>query len=200
MPAQSLIDASRTQLLSFLPRGWLRHPGTWTYKLFDGLAVEVARLRERITDLGDESNPGAPVEMVDEWEEALDLPDPLLPAPTTLEERQQLIAAKLLDSIGHTETDLRAIAASLGYEYIRITRLEPFECGYSECGAPLDNDHYSHVVVIGYAPGDLDEALEAALLRVKRANADFFFEHIDELDVLLIDGEPLLIDGEELLV
>jgi hypothetical protein len=200
MPSQALIDASRTQLLSWLPRGWMRHPGTWTYKLFDGLAVEVARLRERIVDLDAESNPGAPVEMVDEWEEALDLPDPLLPAPETLEERQQLIAAKLLDSIGHTETDLRAIAASLGYEYIRITRLEPFECGHSECGAPLDNDFYSHVVVIGYAPGDLDEALEAALLRVKRANADFFFETIDELDGLLIDGEPLLIDGEELLL
>jgi len=153
MPAQSLIDASRTQLLSFLPRGWLRHPGTWTYKLFDGLAVEVARLRERITDLGDESIPGEPVETIDEWEDALGLPDPLLPEPETLEDRQALVAAKLLDSRGHTETDLRAIAAALGYEPISIHHREPFECGHSECGAPLDNDTFYAIRIVYTDPG-----------------------------------------------
>lgn len=197
MPAQSLIDASRTQLLALLPNGWMRHSTTATFKLFDALAVEFARLRERIDDLRAESMPGAPVEMVSEWEEALGLPDPLLPAPATLEERQALVAAKLLDSFGHTETDLRAIALALGYDYLRFTHYYPFECGYSECGQELNNDFFSHVVTIAYATGDLDAALEAALGRVRRAHADFFF---DQLDVLLIDGEPLLLDGEQVLL
>lgn len=175
----------------------MRHTTTATFKLFDALAYEFARLRERIEDLQAEAMPGAPVEMVDEWEEALGLPDPLLPAPGTLEERQALIAERLLDSFGHTETDLSAVADALGYDYLRLTRYEPFECGYSECGQALTNEFFSHVVTIAYATGDLDAALEAALGRVRRAHADFFF---DQLDVLLIDGEPLLLDGEQVLL
>ena len=197
MPDSELVASSRTQLLSFVARGWSKFTGSTTYKLFDALAVEFARLRERIADLSTESNPGAPVEMIDEWESDLGLPDETLPAPSTLEERQALVAAKLLDDYGHSEADLRAIALALGYDYLSFDHYTAFECGASQCGDALTNEFWAHVVGIAYATGDLDAALEAALGRVRRAHADFFF---DQLDVLLIDGEPLLLDGEQVLL
>jgi uncharacterized protein YmfQ (DUF2313 family) len=200
MPDATLVASARTQLLALLPGGkWMKHPGTVTYKLFSALAVEFARAAERTVDLRAESIPGRPVEMIGEWESDLGLPDPSLPAPSTLEQRQALVESKLLENRGHSQADVEAIALSLGYDHLTFTRYYPFEYGVSEFGEPLNNDYWAHVVTITLRYGDLDEAVQAAIQRVRRAHADFFFEFVTPPDFLLLDGVQLTLDGEEFL-
>lgn len=181
MPEVGLVARARAALVALLPRGraFLVHEGTPLVLLMETLARELARGQERVADLRGEALPSESVELLSEWESDLGLPDPLLPAPTSIAQRQAMVAAKLLDSFGHTEADIRAIAAALGYFYLFFTRFSPFECGESECGESLDNDRFSHVVLITLPRGTLDAAAQAAILKVKRAHADFFFEFTD---------------------
>lgn len=200
MPDASLVDRFRAQLIGYLPTGaaFAKTPGSVTYRLLDGCATELARVKERISILVDEELPSNAVENLSAWEEALGLPDPLVPA-TTIEDRQAQVAARLLDRLGHTDVDIATVAARFDFELVSVTRFEPATCA-SSCNAALTNEFWAHAITLRLKGFGDPDAVRAAVLRLRRSHAYFFFDVLT-LDQLLVDGdEPLLVDDDESLL
>ncbi len=100
------------------------------------LAEEFARIDARADDLVNEADPRTTVELIDDWERALGLPDECTGPLETLEQRRQAIVAKLTDEGGTSRAYYIALAASLGYT-ITITEFRPFTCE-----TPIDRGIY----------------------------------------------------------
>lgn len=114
------------QLQALLPTGlaWPREPDAVMTALLAGLAEEFARLDSRIGDLFDEADPRSTLELIDEWERVLGLPDPCTASATTLAARQLIAWRKLAYQAGQTPAFYVALAASVGME-IEIHEFDP---------------------------------------------------------------------------
>jgi uncharacterized protein YmfQ (DUF2313 family) len=175
MPAQSTIDRARNALLGLLPqRLFRRELDSPIVKLVSALAVEFARIQERLGDLRGEVLPSQTEELLDEWEETLGLT-----ASGTDDDRRAVIGAKLLDSAGHAKPDLIEMATALGHEHIQFARYQPFYAGSGRAGDALTNDWWSHVVHVNFVSVDRDAALESQFERVRRAHATFEYDPLD---------------------
>jgi len=77
-------------LQALLPTGliWTREPDADLTNLLMALADEFARVDHRGDDLVEESAPRTAVEILDEWEAILDLPDTCTQPPESIQERQ----------------------------------------------------------------------------------------------------------------
>lgn len=83
-----------------------------------------------------ESDPRQAELMLPEWEACFGLPDPCVPQPQSLAQRQASLVARITASGGQSIPYFIALAASLGV-VITITEFRPFRCGVSRCGSPL---------------------------------------------------------------
>jgi uncharacterized protein YmfQ (DUF2313 family) len=133
----------RNLLLSLLPRGkaWSKAVGSRLYEYFDGQSLELARVDDRIQDLHTERDTLTTVELIEEHEEDLGLPEgclvggvPFFPN-LTLTERQLRANSKLL-AVGQQDKGyFIEIAERLGFT-ATITEFEPFWCGLMGAGDP----------------------------------------------------------------
>lgn len=134
------IKAHGRQLGVLLPpgRAFSREPGGRQSQLLEGMGEEFANLEARTQDLLREFDPTRALELLEDWEEALGLPDPCVGVPATLEERRNAIIARLVALNGANSADLIALGATLGYD-IRVAQHRPFQAGHSHAGDELAN-------------------------------------------------------------
>ncbi len=155
----------------------------WTYggtadtdAVLGAFADELARIDERGDQVALEFSPATAVETIDEWEDLLGLPDPADPSPpTVLADRQAAAHAALIARGGQTAAYYIGVSAALGVTVtIQIRPYgDPFVCGVSVCGDPLNSRGASFVWrVVGPAATDaaLQDRLEALIERLSPAH------------------------------
>jgi len=122
-------------LADLLPRGWAwpRDPESVLMRVFAGLAVEYSRVHNRDCDLLREAYPGTASEALADWERITGLPDPCLPAPSSLQGRRRAVLFKLAARGGSSREYFIWLARILGFE-ITITEFEPFRAGRNRAG------------------------------------------------------------------
>lgn len=201
-PSESLIGRYRDALLRLLPPGpaITKAIGSSVYRLMEGIGVEPARVDQRAQDLLREAIPTTAVELLEEWETLVGLPDACAPASTTAD-RQALVGARLVGLGGHAPGDYEAVAqALLGDTFVSIEdeHFLPFTC-VSACTDALYQDQWANVVQWTIARTVAEEfpRLECEFNRRKRAHALFMYTWLTSID---LDGEPLTINGEALAV
>jgi uncharacterized protein YmfQ (DUF2313 family) len=125
------------QLLALLPPGriWSRS-GATLEALLSALGELFAGAHNRSLEIIEEADPRSTVELIDEWERIVGLPDPCYTAPTTLEVRRAIVVERLTRAGGQSPAFFVDLAASLGYT-IEIDEYRPFQCGVSRCGGDL---------------------------------------------------------------
>jgi uncharacterized protein YmfQ (DUF2313 family) len=146
----------RQQLQQLKPRGmaWPTGPDANQTLLFDGLAVEYARVHGRGLDLLAETNPRTTLELLPEWERFAGLPDECSAlVATTIQERRLALETKLTSRGGQSKAYFQGVAEKLGYQ-VEIEQFRPFIFGISQFGVGAFNgDHtcrfYWRVRVLG---------------------------------------------------
>ncbi len=105
------------QMLGLQPPGlaWPRDPASNMGLLALGLSDEFARLDGRCLDLIEEADPRTTSELLVAWETTAGLPDPAIPAPTTIPGRLAALAARLTAQGITRAADFIAVAETLGY-------------------------------------------------------------------------------------
>ncbi len=200
MPSQITIDRYCELLLALLPPGdaLTRSLDSVMYDLHARMAVEFARVDERGADLIREGVPSTTSELLDEWEEALGLPEACF-TPTNDDERRTAIIARIVGTGGNSLADYAALAATLGYSAPTFTTFAPFRCG-SVCGDRLTNGPWrsAATVTIDSRPS-LDALLECAFNAQKLAHETLFFTFVPVPGYLMIEGEYVLIDGDRVI-
>jgi uncharacterized protein YmfQ (DUF2313 family) len=203
VPDESLIARYGASYLRHLPPGLAitRRAEGNIPALLNALAVEPARVAERVLDLLVEAFPGTTVELIDEWEEALSLPDDCV-APTVYADRIAAIVARFVGTSGHSEDDYRELAESLGYDdaLVEFTRVDAFKSGRSKAGDKLWNNHQWTVTITVGTVGDpvRDALLECVFNARRRAHTEFIFV-FDEV-LASIDSESITIGGEPIAI
>lgn len=143
----------KNSLLDKLPTGsvWPREEGSAQSVFMGDLAEEFARVDGRIGDLERESNPQSALELLAEWERAAGLPDECTPEGVTVQERREMIQARMNLVRDDSRWFYIRLAAELGYD-IDVERFTPFRPGGSKCGHQLngaDARLYWRVTVLG---------------------------------------------------
>ena len=138
-PTALTTDDYRAALFDLLPRGaaWPRNPAGVLGRFIAGLADNFMRLHGRSLDLLlRECFPGTAVELLDDWERALGLPDPCVTGGQTVAQRQAACVARLAGGFDPTKANFIAFAAGLGFT-ITIDTFRPFRAGWSSAGDAL---------------------------------------------------------------
>lgn len=154
-------DDYATALRRLLPRGrvWSAAPGTVQSVVLEALAQMPARLDADAVALLVDVFPTTTVNLVEEWESSLGLPDPCLGADPTLAQRRAQIRARITAAGGPTKAAIISYAEALGFE-ISIDFFAPFRAGRSRVGQPLCGTPWAHawIVTILSAAGSLNDA------------------------------------------
>lgn len=147
MPALFPDDAYRDALLSLFPRGrvWPREPGSSQHMLASGLAPSFGRLDARAQQLLVDAFPATTVELLDEWEASLGLPDPCDGEGASAEQRRAQVLVKLFEGGGQSKAYYLAVLERLGYAGATIQEFAPFRADVSFADAPLYDDDWWHV-------------------------------------------------------
>lgn len=134
----SLIIRYKELLKSLWPEGkaWNREEGSMFDVLNEGLAVELARIEERVQNLLNEADPRTAFEALDDWENVVGIPDDCESQAATITERQAAIVRRLRYRGALTKTFLTELAALLEYE-IEIDETFPFRMGKNRMGDPM---------------------------------------------------------------
>ncbi len=113
----ALIDDYTSQIKALLPPGsaWTRDPGSNMSRFIEGMAVEFARIGERVEDLLLEMDPSRAIELLTEWETVWGLPDPCTGDLDTLGERRAALLARVTAVGGQSPGFFIRLADSLGY-------------------------------------------------------------------------------------
>lgn len=138
-------------LKQLMPKGiaWTRSIGSIFHQLFQAMAEEMARFDSRISvDLINEMDPRTCLEMLDDWERIVGLPDACqtsLSVGVTL--RRIDVLRKLVSKGSQSRQFFIDLAAAFGYT-ITITEIRPFRSGMNVSGDRCyDVDWWHHWVV-----------------------------------------------------
>jgi uncharacterized protein YmfQ (DUF2313 family) len=197
MPAQALIDRYRDRLLSLLPPGDAIAKGTDSrvYAFMEKVATEFARVDESVTALLYDFVPSRALNLIDEWEKSLGLPDTCF-TPSTDDERRKAIVTRLVGTGGNSVADYAALAATLGYAGPVFTTYAPFRMG-SRMGDRFTNGPWRSTALVQIESGLFDTLLECAFNHQKLAHETLLFSFVS---FLTVDGEYVTVDGEYVVV
>lgn len=113
-------DAAVDQVLAHVPQGiaWecFRRAGKTAYRLIHALSSGYEDAWRALCRLAHELDPRTTTELIGEWERAVSLPDPCLPAAQTLDERRAWIMWRLEKRRWTTAQDWKDLAALFGLE------------------------------------------------------------------------------------
>jgi uncharacterized protein YmfQ (DUF2313 family) len=132
-------------LQALLPGGpaWAVEPGSVLSHVLLGVAEELARVTARGEALLEEADPRTALELLEDWERVLGLPDScLLAIPDSLSERRVLVAQKARALGGQTPQFFIDLAATLGYA-VTITEFRPLYAGFA-AGDPCCGDAWAY--------------------------------------------------------
>lgn len=143
-------DAWLTATFDLLPQGiaWARETTSNLGKLLSVVAAERRQRHERALILLEvESFPSFAVELLEEWERAVGLPDPCRAAPGTLiERRSELIDRWFADHVPTPELMIE-LAEQAGWN-ITIREQLDFVAGISLSGQPVGESDFVWVVTV----------------------------------------------------
>jgi len=124
--------------LDLLPPGkaFSRDPTSNVGALALAFGDEFTRFDQRLLDIIEEADPRTTNEMVGDWERIAGLPDPAIPAPVLLADRQAALTQRLNETGITTPAQFIAIATALGYA-ATITLHTPFAADISHADDAL---------------------------------------------------------------
>jgi uncharacterized protein YmfQ (DUF2313 family) len=179
-----------------LPRGfaWKPKPGGIMDRLFCALAQEASRIERRGRDLIEEMDPRTTQELLEDWERVLALPGPCVEnPPTTVEGRRAAVHAKLANQQFSSRTFFLELAEDLGYPNATISSLhDPFICGGSVCGDPLQGHHGSWTYAWLFTANDTsenDEQLRCLIRESAQAHVIVHFDFPGQSTIVALPGE-----------
>lgn len=111
------------QLVALLPPGpaWDVELVPEIRELLQAGSVELAREDLRLSDLLAESDPATVRELVPDWEQVMDLPDPCLGENPAFEDRQLAVRRRLVEVGGQTPAFFVQLAITQGYPEATVT-------------------------------------------------------------------------------
>ena len=170
-------------------------------ELLEGIAPEFARVEARTRQLETEItlSDGA-VELLEEWEALLGLPDDCIEIPADPADRLALIRSRLAAVGGQTAAYLEGLIAKLGVT-ATIEPEQPFEMGVSGMGDPVGGSDWRHVwryITADDVPEDLRATIRCTVNRHKPAHtvatAEYRLDTVgpstDELSDIINNGLP----------
>ncbi len=184
----------QAQLQQLLPPGaaWTRGPLSTLTSLLAGFAPTYAAIDQRCADLLDEADPSTTTELLPDWERVAGLPDPCAGDEQTLEQRRQLLVAKLTSPGGQSAAHLEAQALAVGYE-VTISNYAVSDCEGTcedpvleeswlfafEVDGPATTEFVSTCEGTCEDPLDLitNEVLECVINRLKPAHTTAIFNY-----------------------
>ncbi len=186
----------RTAMAALLPRGpaWPREPDSILMRVLGALAPSYVRNNARANYLLVDAFPSTTLELLEEWEATLGLPDPCAGEATTILERRAQVVAKLTGLGGQSKSYYIGVAAALGYT-ITITEFKPFTVG-DPVGLPLYGADWAHAWQVtaplntvayfevgAWRAGDPlarwgNAVLECVLENIKPAHTELIFSYI----------------------
>jgi len=133
-------QAYLAQLQALLPPGpaWTREPDANLTRILSAWAAELARIDARADDLLNEADPRTARELLPDWERVAGLPDPCMPAASTLEERRNRLVQHLTTIGDQSRAFYLSVAERIGYQGVTIEEFRPFMSGRSRCGDALN--------------------------------------------------------------
>ena len=140
------------------PRGpvWSEDPETPLRELFDGLAVEHARVAQRAEDLREEAQPATTDELIDDWERVAGLPDACAIFPVTLSDRRAALIARLSEVGATTPAALAAAIEAATGVVVEIEEPSPLLCGIGSCGDEVWGNGWEHAFFVHSGATTLD--------------------------------------------
>lgn len=159
-----MTDTNRvaSMLQALQPPGLPTDPNSNWAKLLTALAAEIQRLYGRLDRLVQELPVAdTTLEMLDQWEAALGLPDPCAPAPTDPTLRRNRIRAKLSSVGGQSGAYYLSVLKQLGFA-AGIAELVPFEMGQSGMGDGVGGGEWSNAWQVN-VPGNISTNNQALL-------------------------------------
>ena len=186
-------------LRNLLPPGaaWPTEDDSDLTRLLSAMADELARIHRRALELLEEADPRTTFELLDDFERMLGLPDECTDVIDNIQERRDAIVQRLTSTGGQSIAYFLGIAEAIGYEGVTIEEYDPFECGESQCGEPLNGpsavryewrlqvpgarvtEFVAGASECGDPLGDIDRAedLECLLSRLKPAHTHLIFAY-----------------------
>lgn len=128
-------------LKTLLPKGdaWTRALDSNWHKFLSAIADELVRVHTRGgVDLLKELYPATSLELLDDWERILNLPDDCIGEAVSTQDRRNQILYRLTNQGGQSPQFFIDLAAQLGYT-ITITEFDQFRAGISVAGDALTN-------------------------------------------------------------
>lgn len=137
-------DDYTSQLQALLPpgRAWPRDPDSWLSRMLSALALEFARVDGRALGLLDEADPQTALELLPDWERVAGLPDPCIPVPIVIRERQIAVTQKIAGLGGQTPQFFIDLSARVGLR-AEVEEFAPFAAG-DLAGAELCSEAWRH--------------------------------------------------------
>lgn len=129
-----------------LPTGeaWPKERDGIAEALWHVVAEQLAQVEQRADQLQNEADPRTTVEMLEDWERILGLPDPCLgPEPETIRRRESVVIKETAQGTLNLNA-YQDIAVAMGYD-VTFREYRPFRCGKSQCSA---NDGLADAQVI----------------------------------------------------
>lgn len=135
-------------LALLLPRGraWATGPDSVLQRLMAAISAPFAALDLRIRRLWAEADPDQALELLEEWEALLGLPDPCVGTNPGLRSRQRIAAARLAAQGGQTIAYLKSLAARVGF-VVEIEEHQAITCE-SAVGGPILSDAWAFVISV----------------------------------------------------
>ena len=132
-------------LRNLLPRGraWNTDAGSVQGQAVSAYAPTFRRNSDSALELVVDAFPASTVNLLNEWESTLGLPDPCAGVSPTLQARRNQVVARFSSTGGQSVSDFVAFAAGLGYA-ITVRQYAPFRVGQSACGDPLSGQDWAH--------------------------------------------------------
>lgn len=153
MASSNLLEKYKQLLVNLLPRGKLWQPKEQPIfkKLLDSFAAELCRVEERGRDLLREADPRQALELLEDFERLLGLPDECSPEGPSLQERRDQILRSLTNVGGLSKEFYEFIGLQLGF-VITVENRVNFIVGRGTVGQPLSN-YFNRTFVVGDTVG-----------------------------------------------
>ncbi len=149
------------------------------YKLLDALSVRITETSNAINAWVNNYAPQNAVLLVEEWEEALGLPDACFPKADTIEERIEDILVKLRTRSVRTAQDYEDLAATLG---ITLT-VKPYKEICEPWGSPyvvLSDERGGCDNFILVVNGPVNDQVKCVFDKVRRAHTQLLYVNCPE--------------------
>lgn len=146
------------------PRGpaWPNVQGSTTDAVLTSIAAALVSVEHQVHRFRTDTNPLTTIDLVEEWERALDLPDDCQAPSTSLEDRRRAIVAALTGLAGASTSEVLALLARLGYS-VTLQRFEPFKAGSGDAGELCYGVAWQYVLGVHYWGAGDRAALECLL-------------------------------------